>query len=67
MSDRDKGLVKASENLPATFIWAYCCQYLKENLVTAHGRVLSNLFWAVARAPSVESFEAAMMKIQEVK
>ena len=67
MSDRDKGLVKASENLPVTIIRAYCCQHLKENLVTAHGRGLSNLFWAVARAPSVESFEAAMMKIQEVK
>lgn len=67
MSDRDKGLVKASEDLPATIARAYCCQHLKENLVTAYGRGLSNLFWAVARAPSVESFEAAMVKIHEVK
>jgi len=67
MSDRDKGLVKASKNLTATIIRAYCCQHLKENLVTTYERGLSNLIWAVARAPTIKCFKAAIVKVHEVK
>ena len=67
ISDRDKGLQSACGILSPSVIRAYCCQHLKENFVTLHGRALSALFWKIARATTVEEFEHAMLQLRETK
>lgn len=67
ISDRDKGLLLADRVLPPTVTRAYCCQHLKENFTTKFGRALESLFWKIARAKDIDSFELVMQEIQTAK
>ena len=67
VSDRDKGLLEAEQVLGNRVTRAYCCRHLKENFTKHFGQGLSALFWQAARARTPAAFEAALVKIGEVK
>jgi len=67
ISDRDKGLISASNVVAPTVVCAFCCQHLKENFTTTYGRGLASKFWAIARAESVQNFENTMLTLSEIK
>jgi hypothetical protein len=60
ISDREKGLREAIDQLAPGIIEYYYCWYLKENLCTKFGRGLSPLFWRIAKAPNTAKFAVEM-------
>lgn len=67
ISYRDKSLINADRVLPSTVTRAFCCQHLKENFTVKFGRALDGLFWKIARATRVESFELGMQELLQAK
>ena len=67
VSDRDKGLLAAEAALGPTVVAAHCCHHLKENFVEKHGRGLAPMFWAVARARTLDAYHAVLQKLRDVK
>ena len=63
ISDRDKGIAAAEDELGDHIIRAVCCQHLKENFTSKFLRTLKPLFWEIARAPIVQKFDAAIEKL----
>ena len=63
ISDRDKGLIAASNVLPLTVVRAYCCHHLRENLCSVHGRGMATYFGKIARACNREEFESALLQL----
>jgi hypothetical protein len=64
ISDRDKGIAAAEDELGDHIIRAVCCQHLKENFTSKFSRTLKPLFWEIARAPTVQKFDAAIEKLR---
>ena len=67
ISDRDKGLIKASEILSPVVLRAYCCQHLKENFTKDYGKGMESIFWAIARARLPADFEREMGELKAKK
>jgi MULE transposase-like protein len=66
ISDRDKGLREAVDQLGPLCLAAYCCWHLKENLVREFRRPLNQHFWAIARAPFKAIFNSRLAELQAV-
>jgi hypothetical protein len=66
ISDRDKGLGAADDELGENIIRAICAQHLKDNFTIKFSRTLKPLFWRIARANSVARFDAIMEELRVV-
>ncbi|XP_060669136.1 uncharacterized protein LOC132800145 [Ziziphus jujuba] len=67
MSDRQKGLLKAiNEVFPNAFNW-YCARHIFANLKSHFpGVEVRNLFWAASRSTNIKDFNVAMEGIKAV-
>ena len=65
ISDRDKGLVAADDELGENILRAVCAQHLKDNFTTRFSRTLKPLFWRIVRANSVARFDALIEELRK--
>ena len=66
MSDRDKGLMDAEALLPPCICRAYCCFHLKENFTTKFSRTLADIFWQIARSPTIYLYNYHMDTLHQL-
>jgi transposase-like protein len=66
ISDRDKGLGAADDELGENIIRAICAQHLKDNFTIKFSRTLKPLFWRIARGNSVARFNAIIEELRVV-
>jgi hypothetical protein len=66
ISDRDKGLGAANDELGDGIIRAICAYHLMDNFTTKFSRTLKPLFWKIARANSKARFESLMDELREI-
>ena len=66
ISDRDKGLGAADDELGDRIIRAVCAYHLMDNFATKFSRTLKPLFWSIARANSKARFETLIDELREV-
>ena len=66
ISDRDKGLGAADDELGGNILRAVCAQHLKDNFTTRFSRTLKPLFWKIVRANSVARFDGLIQQLREV-
>jgi hypothetical protein len=64
ISDRDKGIAAAEEELGQYIVRAVCCHYLKDNFTTKFSRTLKPLFWSIVNANSISRFDALILKLR---
>jgi hypothetical protein len=65
ISDRDKGIAAAEEELGQYIIWAVCCHHLKDNFTIKFSRTLKPLFWSIVNTNSISRFDALILKLCE--
>jgi hypothetical protein len=66
ISDRDKGLRAADNELGENILRAVYTQHLKDNFTTRYSRTLRPLFWRIIRANSVARFDALIDELRKV-
>jgi hypothetical protein len=66
ISDRDKGLGAADDELGDRIIRAICAYHLIDNFTTKFSRTLKPLFWRIFRVNSKARFEALIDELQEI-
>ena len=66
ISDRDKGMAAADDELGDRVLRAVCAQHLKENFTTKYSRTLKPLFWRIVRANSVARFKAIIDELRAI-
>jgi hypothetical protein len=64
ISDREKGLAPAIEEVFPKAFHAYCCQYIADNIQTQFGIKYRSLFWACARAKTQTAFDKLLKERQ---
>jgi hypothetical protein len=67
ISDRDKELQKAVQQVLPKVFHSYYCQHLANNIQTGYGLVCRNLFWNTAKAFIENGFQTAIDKIRNEK
>ena len=60
MSDREKGIALALEEVYPLAFHGYCCQHIADNIQTKFGNACRPLFWACARAKNKVKFNKAL-------
>jgi hypothetical protein len=63
ISDRDKGLGAADDELRDKVIKAACAYHLIDNFTTKFSRMLKPLFWRICRANSKVRFESLIDEV----
>ena len=66
ISDRDKGLEAADDELGDRIIRAICVYYLMDNFTTRYSRTLKPLFWRIYQANSKVRFDFLIDKLRKV-
>jgi hypothetical protein len=66
ISDRDKGLKAADDELRDKIIRAICAYHLINNFTTKFSRTLKPLFWRICRVNSKAKFKALINKLREI-
>lgn len=66
ISDRDKGIAAAEDELGDRIVRAVCCQHFKENFTTKFSRTLKPLFWKIANTTTVLKFDACITELRAV-
>jgi hypothetical protein len=64
MSDREKGLSSALEEMLPDAIPSYCCQHIADNIRAKFGTKYQSFFWKCARAKTEDAFDIALQKLQ---
>ena len=64
MSDREKGLPTAQEEIFPEVPPSYCCQHIADNVQQRFGNKCQPLFWKCAQAKVEEDFEVALLSLQ---
>lgn len=67
ISDQDKRLCEACELPGPRATRALCCRHRLENFRVKLSRSLGPLFWKIARARTVSSFEQVMTALKAIK
>lgn len=60
ISDREKGLIPAVEELFPQAVHAHCCNYIADNIASDYGNKCKPLFWKCAQAKTKEAFKIAL-------
>jgi hypothetical protein len=63
MSDREKGLVPAVEEIFPKVKHSYCCQHIADNVAVSFGNKCRPFFWQCARARTSEAFDEALKEL----
>ena len=66
ISDRDKGLGAADDELGDRVIRVICAYHLIDNFTTRYSRTLKPLFWRICRANSKARFDSLIDKLREI-
>ena len=64
MSDWEKGLPGAQDEIFPDALPSYCCQHIADNIQHKFGNKARPFFWKCARAKTEEQFEAALLALQ---
>jgi hypothetical protein len=64
ISDREKGLPGAQEEIFPEAFPSYCCQHIADNIQQKYGVKCRPLFWRCAWAKTQEDFEVALHALQ---
>jgi transposase-like protein len=65
ISDRDKGLLAAVENLFPKALHSYYCQHIANNIHVRYEKDAYSLFWPIARARSRVALKAAIQALKD--
>jgi transposase-like protein len=60
ISDREKGLIPAVEEIFPRAVHSHCCNHIADNIAADYGNKCKPLFWKCARAKTKEAFEIAL-------
>jgi transposase-like protein len=60
MSNREKGLTLAVEQVFPNAKHSYCCQHIADNVAASFGNKCQPLFWKCARAKTAKAFDDAL-------
>ena len=60
MSNREKGLILAVEEVFPTAKHLYCCQHIADNVAVSFGNKCRPFFWRCVRAKTKEAFNEAL-------
>ena len=66
ISNRDKGLGAADNELGDGIIKAVCAYHLMDNFTTKFSRTLKPLFWSICRANSKARFKALIQELRQI-
>jgi hypothetical protein len=66
ISDREKGMASAVEQVLPNATHLHCCQHIADNLQQRFGNKVRPFFWRACRAKTDSLYKAEMMKIREV-
>ena len=64
ISNWDKGIAAAEEELGQYIVRAVCCHHLKDNFTIKFSCTLKPLFWLIINANSVLRFNALILKLR---
>jgi len=65
MSDREKGILAALQEIFPNVTHSYCCQHIANNIQQRFGMKCQSLFWACAQARYIDLFEEALKALAE--
>jgi hypothetical protein len=66
ISNRDKGLGAADDELGDRIIRAICTYYLMDNFTTKFSRILKPPFWHICRINSKARFDALIDELRQI-
>jgi hypothetical protein len=66
MSDREKGLDKALQQVFPRGLSSFCCKYIEGNLTAAYGIKCTSPFWCCVRAKTEEQFLEALKDLYAI-
>lgn len=67
MSDREKGIEEAIQQHLLLAMHGHCCQHIADNVQQRFGKQCRDLFWPLAYAQTENAYDAALVKLRDVK
>ena len=65
LSDREKGLIRASDSLSPNGHRGFCCQHIADNVRSRFGNAARDLFWKVANPRSSVAYGDTLAELKE--
>ena len=65
ISDREKGLEKAVQEVLPAADHSYCAQHIASNVQAKFGLVCRGLFWSIAYARTEEAYNSAISELKK--
>lgn len=66
MSDQEKGLIPAVEEIFPKVKHLYCCQHITDNVSVSFKNKCCLFFWQCAKAKTSEAFDKALKELYKV-